>query len=212
MNLSKFLNEINRESIDIVDSVENENGVDAGAAYLFDTKTGQRLAKILPDDGAAGDEFGRDLAISGDTIVVGARLDDDIGNSSGAAYVFVRSAGIWTQQTKLFGDDTAAFDEFGSSVSISGETVVVGAPLTDEAISASGSAYVFVRSGTTWSQQDKLLADDAEFEPEQDEQRQQHRAQRQHETRGHHAFVGEVPQGEIDNEPQPPDVRPHGTP
>ncbi len=76
-------------------------------------------------------------------MVVGAHLNDDAGSRSGSAYVFVRSGGAWSQQAKLTASDAAASDFFGSSVSISGDTVVVGACCDDDAGSSSGSAYVF---------------------------------------------------------------------
>ena len=87
---------------------------------------------------------------------------DDIANTDqGSAYVFVRSGTTWSQQQKLTAGDGATDDLFGLSVAISGETVVVGAHRDDiGANSDQGSAYVFVRSGTTWSQQQKLTASD----------------------------------------------------
>ena len=95
--------------------------------------------------------------------MIGALFDDGTaGSDQGSAYVFVRSGGVWTQQQKLEASDAAAFDNLGSSVGISGETVVVGASQDDGAAgSAQGSAYVFVRSGGVWTQQQKLEASDA---------------------------------------------------
>ena len=93
--------------------------------------------------------FGNSVAISGETVVVGAQFDDGAaGFEQGSAYVFVRSGGVWTQQQKLEASDAAAGDVFGFSVAISGETVVVGAPMMmAQRASDQGSAYVFVRSG-----------------------------------------------------------------
>ena len=104
------------------------------------------------------DLFGNSVAISGETVVVGAYLDLCRGSDQGSAYVFVRSGEVWRQQDKLLAAAAAPGDEFGISVAISGETVVVGA---DGAAGNQGSAYVFVRSGEVWRQQDKLLAADA---------------------------------------------------
>src|SRR4029079_6711032 len=83
--------------------------------------------------------------------------------AAGSAYVFVRSGTSWSQQAKLTASDAATGDAFGrNGVGISGDTVVVGAPFDDTgAGSDAGSAYVFVRSGTSWSQQQKLTAGDA---------------------------------------------------
>ncbi len=116
--------------------------------------------KITASDGEASDLFGTSVAISGDTVVVGASHDDVGANlEQGSAYVFVRSGAIWTQQARLTASDAAAGDDFGISVAVSGDTVVVG----DNDIFAGialGSAYVFVRSGTTWTQQAKLTGSD----------------------------------------------------
>ena len=140
-------------------------GVDQGSAYVFVRSGGvwSQQQKLLASDAAAGDLFGVSVAISGETVVVGAPFDDGAaGFDQGSAYVFVRSGGVWSQQQKLEASDAAAGDMFGSSVAISGETVVVGAPLDDGAAGTDqGSAYVFVRSGGVWSQQQKLEASDA---------------------------------------------------
>ncbi|MDQ3623880.1 MAG: hypothetical protein M3463_15555 [Verrucomicrobiota bacterium] len=105
--------------------------------------------------------FGVSVAISGDTVVVGANGNDDAGASSGSAYVFVRSGATWTQQQKLTASDAASGDFFGISVAISDATILAGASGDDDAGIDSGSVYVFGRSGATWSQQQKLGASDA---------------------------------------------------
>ena len=114
--------------------------------------------KLEASDAAAHDYFGFSVAISGETVVVGAPDGDGAaGINQGSAYVFVRSGGVWSQQQKLLASDAAARDFFGDSVAISGETIVVGAPFDDGAAGIDqGSAYVFVRSGGVWSQQQKL--------------------------------------------------------
>ena len=135
----------------------------SGSAYVFvrSGATWSQQAKLTPSDAALNDEFGYSVAVSGDTAVVGTPFDDDAGNESGSAYVFVRSGTTWSQQAKLTAADAAANDRFGFSVAVSGDTVVVGAYGDDDAGTDSGSAYVFVRSGTTWSQRAKLTASDA---------------------------------------------------
>jgi hypothetical protein len=141
---------------------DDDKGVDSGSAYVF-TRSGtawSHQAKLTASDGAAGDEFGYSVAISGDTAVIGAPRDDDKSDDSGSAYVFTRSGSSWSQQAKLAASDGAAGDVFGISVAISGDTVVIGADLADEKGSNSGAAYVFSRSGNTWSQHVKLTADD----------------------------------------------------
>lgn len=134
-----------------------------GSAYVF-VRTGDtwvQEAKLTADDAEAGDLFGASVSLSGDRALIGGFGDDDAGESSGAAYVFVRSGGTWTQEAKLTADDAATFDQFGVSVSLLDERALVGAYLTDDGGSDSGSAYVFVRSGNTWEQEAKLTADDA---------------------------------------------------
>ena len=103
-------------------SSDDDNGEYSGSAYLFDTTTGQQLAKLLPDDGAALDHFGRSVAISGTTAIVGAFLDDDACPSdplcnSGSAYLFDITTG--EQIAKILAADGAAEDFFAMSVAIS---------------------------------------------------------------------------------------------
>ncbi len=138
----------------------------SGAAYVF-TRSGTTWTeeeKLLPSGLAEGDWMGEAVAIDGDTIVLGTRRDSDAGTESGSAYVFARSGGSWSEQAKLTASDAAAQDRFGTSVSVSGDTVIVGAPgQEDDARTDAGAAYVFVRSGLSWSQQAKLKASDGEL-------------------------------------------------
>ncbi len=120
-------------------------------AYVFarsGTTWAQQGAPLVPTDGAAGDEFGYSVSVSGGTTLVGAP-----GHSE--AYVFVRSGTTWAQQgAPLIATDGAAGDEFGYSVSVSGDTALVGALKHQVGEDADqGAVYVFVRSGTTWAQQ-----------------------------------------------------------
>jgi hypothetical protein len=141
---------------------DDDNGEWSGSAYVFVRSGGlwTEQAKLLASDGAAQDDFGRCVSLSGDTALVGARYDDDNGSASGSAYVFVRSDGVWTDQAKLLASDGAAQDEFGRCVSLSADTALIGAYADDDNGSVSGSAYVFVRSGGVWTEQAKLLASD----------------------------------------------------
>ena len=102
--------------------------------------------KLTASDGAPDDRFGFGftVSISGDTAVIGAHRDDDNGDASGSAYVYVRSNGVWSEQQKLTASDGASTDYFGFSVSISGDTAVIGAYQDDDNGDASGSAYVYV--------------------------------------------------------------------
>ena len=76
---------------------DDDNGSDSGSAYVFSASTGTQLHKLLPLDGVAGDLFGRSVAVSGDTVVVGAEGKDDNGSDSGSAYVFSASTGTQLQ-------------------------------------------------------------------------------------------------------------------
>jgi hypothetical protein len=122
---------------------------------------GSQQAKLVPADGAFLDRFGQWLGVDGDTAVVGSFQDDDRGFDSGSAYVYTRTGAAWSEQAKLLASDGTGGDAFGISVAVDGDTAVVGAHLNDDAGSSSGSAYVFTRSGTTWTQQAKLVAPDA---------------------------------------------------
>ena len=135
----------------------NDNGTPADTSDDFWLEQ----AKLTASDAMAFDEFGFSVSISGETVVVGSRFDDAAGSVSGSAYIFTRGAGGWSQQAKLIPSDAVAGDFLGTSVAISGETVVVGSIGDDDAGSESGSAYIFTRSGSSWSEQAKLTANDA---------------------------------------------------
>jgi hypothetical protein len=135
---------------------------DTGSAYIFkrDGTAWTEQAKITASDGAAYDYFGYTVAISGDYAVVGACQDDDAGSYSGSAYIFKRNGTAWTEQAKITASDGAEDDFFGESVAISGDYAVVGAFWDDDAGWGSGSAYIFKRDGTAWTEQAKITASD----------------------------------------------------
>jgi regulation of enolase protein 1 (concanavalin A-like superfamily) len=164
-----------------VDPPDNNLVPEAGAAYVFvrsGTTWSQQAYLKASNTGLGadeGDRFGSSVAISDDTVLIGAPsedgsgtgvdpMDNDLLNRAGAAYVFVRSGTSWSQQAYLKASNTGVADQFGCSVAVHGDTVVVGAfdergsgmginPPDDDAAFGAGAAYVFVRSGTTWSQQ-----------------------------------------------------------
>ncbi|HYE16445.1 MAG TPA: hypothetical protein VD968_18545, partial [Pyrinomonadaceae bacterium] len=139
---------------------EAEDGGAPPAAAFVPLVEQQRLQA---SDAAVNDQFGYSVALSGDTAVVGARFDDHPGKTdAGSAYVFVRSGGVWTEQAKLQASDADAHDFFGHSVALEGDTAIVGAYADDTGKTDAGSAYVFTRSGTTWTQQQRLQARDAD--------------------------------------------------
>ncbi len=156
----------------------------AEAVYIFVRSGGvwSQQAYLQASNTEGNDQFGIAVALSGDTLVVGARYEassatgvngneaDNSAHNAGAAYVFVRSGGVWSQQAYLKASNTGAEDEFGRAVAISGDTLVVGASLEDSSATGvngneadnsafnAGAVYIFVRSGTVWSQQAYLKA------------------------------------------------------
>ena len=124
-----------------------------------------QVAKLTASDGAVLDSYSRSVSISGDTLVVGASRDDDNGNESRSAYVFERDAGgasNWGQEAKLAASDGAEEDLFGL-VSISGESVAVGALGDEDHGDWSGSAYLFEKPEAGWTdmtETTKLTASD----------------------------------------------------
>ncbi|MBA3471087.1 MAG: integrin [Herpetosiphonaceae bacterium] len=161
----------------------------AGAAYVFvRTNTAWiQQAYLKASNPEANDIFGLAVTVDSDTIVVGAYIEDSAatgvdGNQqdnsssgSGAAYVFVRTGTVWSQQAYLKASNTNSFDLFGCSVAIDGDTIVVGAwhensgatgvngDQQDTSVASSGAAYVFVRTGTVWSQQAYLKASNSGY-------------------------------------------------
>jgi hypothetical protein len=163
----------------------------AGAVYVFvrSGTTWTQQAYLKASNAGAGDNFGWPVAVSGDTLAVGAYSEasaatgvnpasgqaDNSANSAGAVYVFVRSGATWTQQAYLKASNAGADDSFGRSVALSGDTLAVGAPFeasaatgvnpasgqADNSAGNAGAVYVFVRSGTTWTQQAYLKASNA---------------------------------------------------
>lgn len=139
------------------------DNMNTGSAYVFIRAGGVwfEQARLFASDGLANDQFGTAVAISGDTIVVGAPNDSTAaGESSGSVYVFVRNDDIWTVEAQFVADDAADADSFGSSVALDGDTAIVGAPSDDTPANNAGSAYVFVRSAGVWAQQAHLIAPD----------------------------------------------------
>jgi hypothetical protein len=161
----------------------------AGAAYVFvyDGTNWTQQAYLKASNASTNDGFGSAVAISGDTIVIGAPQEDskatgvggdqndDSASSAGAAYVFVRTGTNWSQQAYLKASNASTNDAFGNAVAISGDTIVIGAPQEDSNATGvngnqsnnssgnSGAAYVFVRTGTLWSQHAYLKPSNTSF-------------------------------------------------
>jgi hypothetical protein len=149
---------------------DDDNGNESGSAYIFERNQGGannwgEVKKLTPSDGAADDEFGFSVAISGDTAIVGARLDDhNFDTQSGSAYIFERNQGgadNWGQVKKLTASDARFGDEFGFSVALSGDAAIVGSRL--DRAEDFGAAYIFERhqgGANNWGEVKKLTASD----------------------------------------------------
>jgi len=135
------------------------------SAYIFryNGATWAAEQRLTAADAAVNDGFGSSVSISGDMVVVGAPGDAcNADLACGSAYVFRFNGSNWTQEQKLTARYRAYNDQFGSSVSVSGDVAVVGALYDDCAAGPEcGSAYIFRYSGTTWMQRQRLTASDA---------------------------------------------------
>lgn len=134
----------------------------AGAVYVFTRSAGvwTQVAKLTALNAAGGNYFGEEIALDGDTAVIGAeQAAAGSVTRAGAAYVFVRSGGVWTQSAKLVAGDPTMNDWFGCAVALDGDRLVVGARGDDHsAVADAGAAYVFSRAAGVWTQQAKLTA------------------------------------------------------
>jgi hypothetical protein len=123
---------------------DDDNGSSSGSAYVF-TRVGDAWTedvKLLASDGEDADFFGYSAALDGDTALIGAFGDDDNGTWAGAAYVFVRAGGVWTEEVKLLASDGDAEDYFGGAVALDGDTALIAASTDDNGMWA-GAAYVY---------------------------------------------------------------------
>lgn len=120
---------------------DDDNGTNSGSAYIFDTATGQQIAKLLPTDGSQEANFGSSVAISGNTAIIGASGDIGNGLTTGAAYIF--NASTSQQIVKLIPGSGFSNDQFGYSVAIRGTMAVVGARFHDAYVDNSGAAYLY---------------------------------------------------------------------
>ena len=143
---------------------------DSNEARLSAADSIPAINYIKPPDPSAGDHFGYALSLDQDTLAVGApNYDSDSDSNIGTVYIFVRSSNTWTLQSQLTASNAGETDKFGFSVSLDGDTLAVGAPEEDSNANASnasgagnsGAVYVFVRSGTSWTQQAMLKASNA---------------------------------------------------
>jgi hypothetical protein len=166
----------------------DNSAVESGAAYVF-TRTGgvwTQQAYLKASNTETGDSFGTSVALSGDTLVVGATQEDSnatgVGGTqsnnsalgSGAVYVFTRTGGVWTQQAYVKASNTEASDQFGATLTLAGDVLVVGAGFedsnatgiggnqADNTAATSGAVYVFRRTGGLWAHENYAKSSNAE--------------------------------------------------
>lgn len=132
------------------------NTIIVGSAYVFRRQNSGWVEeqKLTASDGLAGNHFGGGVSISSDRIAVGARFDAEEGPEAGAGYVYSREGSLWTQDAKLLGGSSRA--EFGNAISLSAETVVVGAIFDSRAGQSEGAVHIFSKEGSDWPLQQVL--------------------------------------------------------
>ena len=140
------------------DGYENQSG----AAYVFKRNgtNWSEEAKLIASDGKNNDRFGRSVSLDGDTSLIGAYGNDDNGNLTGSAYVYRYNGSSWNEEAKILASDGETNDYFGYAVSLYGDYALIGAFRDNDNGHQSGSAYVFKRNGTNWSEEAKLIASD----------------------------------------------------
>lgn len=148
----------------VVGSEFNDNGAgsNAGAAYLFERIGGvwTEVQKLQPDDAKQSQHFGEYVAIEGPVAVIGCRFDATRGNNSGAAYVFERLGGQWTQTAKLIGSAARKNDLSADTLAIDGGRILMSSYRSDASGPHSGSAYLFEKVGGVWTETAHLAATD----------------------------------------------------
>ncbi len=150
---------ISGNTIAIGSHLNNHNGNNSGADYIFTQTNGiwTPQTKLTPTDPEEHLRFGYSISLDNNTAIISAHRDNDNGNNSGSAYIFTQSNNTWTQQAKLLPADGAIGDEFGSSVSISGNSAIIGAAWDDEPLISEGAAYLFNHTQGAWTQHAKIL-------------------------------------------------------
>ena len=147
----------------LVGSILNDDrGLNSGSAYIYRYNGSSWIqeAKINASDGAAGDEFGNVVSIQGNVALIGSPQDDDHGGASGSVYVYRYNGSSWIQEQKITPSDGAAGDYFGAAVSLDDDVALIGARVDDDNGTDSGSAYIYQYDGTSWIQEQKILASD----------------------------------------------------
>jgi uncharacterized repeat protein (TIGR01451 family) len=138
---------------------DDDNGTNSGSAYIyeFNGTSWIETAKLLPSDGEPNDEFGKEVSINGNRVIIASPGDDDNANGAGSAYIYEFNGIVWSE-TKLLASDGVTGDNFGKSVSITGDRAIIGADGADP--SNEGAAYIFEFNGTNWVETAILTASD----------------------------------------------------
>ena len=147
---------------------QNPNGNVVGAVHVFEN-TGASTWALRTSiygtqlDGTSGRRFGHAVAVSGNTLVIGAPKENEGAfTTAGAVYVYTGAGASWTQQARLVSGDLGSDDELGAAVDIDGDFLIAGGSRDDKVVgNDAGSAYIFARNGGTWSQTSKLLSSGA---------------------------------------------------
>jgi FG-GAP repeat len=147
----------------LIGAPSSGSGPAPGSAYVFEFVGGTwlQVTRLKASNGKAGDGFGNSVALQGDRALVGAYKANGIATNTGAAYVFEKHGGTWLETAKLAASDGAAWSHFGRAVDLDGDRVVIGCPHDSTSGYEKGSAFVFTREGSSWSQTAKLIASDA---------------------------------------------------
>ncbi|MCX7554183.1 FG-GAP repeat protein [Marinicella sp. S1101] len=142
---------------------DDDNGRNSGSAYVYDFNGSSWIetTKLTANDGSSHAYLGISVSLSGDRALVGATREDGQIPGSGSAYVYDFDGVNWNETAKLIANDGASNDQFGTSVSVSGDRVVIGAVRDDDGGTSSGSVYVFNYNGNNWNETNKLVASDA---------------------------------------------------
>ena len=144
--------------------LDDGNGIDSGAAYIYTFENGlwSQTVKLTASDGAANDNFGISVSLSGNIALIGANLDDDNAWNSGSAYIYKYDGSKWVENEKLTASDAGSNNQFGYAVSLSGNQALIGAKFDDDNGALSGSAYIFDLNGNNWIQSAKLKPQDGQ--------------------------------------------------
>ena len=156
---------IDGDTIAVGAPTTKEQGIESGVTYVYvrDGSTWTQQTRLLPPDGKTRDQFGGSTPLDHDTLAVSASRGHDSRTEPGSVYIYTRSGGIWTQQTKLFASDGFVGDVFGQTIAIEGNKLIIGSPQFPERGKGPGAVYIFQRDGAVWMEREKLLSSDGKL-------------------------------------------------